>query len=371
MSHKKLKKNDLKEKMNYWLAPINRFFIRKDINTFIENLSVLLSAGLEMSKTLEVIEDEASSKKTKKIFAKIRSDVGNGFTLSSSIKSMNLMPGHLLEFIYLGEQSGKLVDNLKILVFQTEKEEVFKSKIRSTLLYSVIVISLAVVIGFGTAWFTLPKIAGMYADMGAELPAITKMLIILGEFLAKYGFVVAPIFFSTILISLYFLFSFPKTKFVGHSLLFKMPLIKSLIKEVEISRFGFLMGTMLEAGIPISEALKSVPAATTFKNYGKFYQYLYENIHDGNSFHEAIVGYEKINKLWPTGVRQMIIAAEKVGDLSGTLMRIGKIYEKKAEATARNLPIVLEPLIMVVIGTGVAIFVIGTMLPIFNIADLV
>jgi type IV pilus assembly protein PilC len=344
-----------------------RLFFKKRVFYFINNLGELLSAGLTISASLDGILEETTSLKMRKVIIGIKEDIQEGDSLSYSLKKRRVLPDHVVSFIELGEKSGNLVKNINILIEQNEKEIVFKSKINSSLLYAVIVIFLTVAVSVGIAWFVLPQIAEIYSQFNFPLPWITRLIIGLGNILAKYGFILVPLFISFALIIFYFLFSFPKTRFVGHLILFKLPLVNRLIKEVEISRMGYTMNSMISAGIPLSESLKSLPYTTTFKNYQRFYFYLSKKIEEGSSFQQAISSYKKVGKLIPANVRQMIVAAEKSGTLSNTFLRIGMIYETRVEATSRNLPIVIEPILLIIIGIGAAGFILGTMIPIYDL----
>lgn len=348
-----------------------RFFFKKQAYDFIQNLGELLSAGLNIYESLESILTEITSFRMRRVVEGIRDDIKEGSSLSDSLQRRRVLGENTLYFIRVGEQSGRLVENLKILVTQNEKELLFKSKINSALMYAVIVVFLTVTISTGISWYVLPKIAEIYSGLNANLPLLTKALIYLGSFLAKYGYIVIPLFFSFAVIIFYFLFSFPKTRIVGHLILFRIPLVSQLIKETEISRMGYVLNAMLGGGLPLSFALKALPGTTTFNNYKNFYLHLSKKIEEGHSFQESMFLYKDINKIIPASVRQMIVAAERSGTLSDTFFRIGKTYENRLETTSRNLPIVLEPILLIIIGVGVAIFVLGTMLPIYNLANFI
>lgn len=352
---------------NKWLSPFFRLGLKEDIYYFLESLSALLKAGMDIYSALSILNKESHSFRMRKIIAFIYHRVEDGYPLSGSIEEIKILPPHLSSFIRLGEESGKLEDNLRVLILQHQKDKAFKSKTQSALLYAVVVLSLTFVVAIGTAWFTLPRIAGIYSQMGADLPFLTRALIALGEFLAKYGYIFVPGLVFALGASLYFLFSFPKTKFIGHTILLKMPLIKNLIKQVEVARFGYLLGTMLDAGLPISRCLEAMPNTSTFKNYRKFYTHLYEKVKSGETFEESMNSYPKVNKIFPLAPRQLLIAGEKSGTLSESLLRIGEMYEEKTERTARNLPIVLEPTLLIIVGVMVALFVLATIMPIYNL----
>jgi len=347
-----------------------KFGLKKEVYFFIENLSVLLSAGMNISLSVRSIQEETDSRRMRKILADIADKVESGSPLHDALEQSGVFSQRILSLIRVGEQSGRLVENLEVVVLQNEKETLFRSKVRSSLMYAVIVFTLAIVIGVGTAWFVLPKLALFFSELDAELPIITRWLIILGQILSQYGAFIIPLFALFVISAFYFLFSFPKTKFIGHSILFRLPIVNNLIKQVEISRFGYLLGTMLESGMSAIDAIAALKSTTTFKNYQKFYIYLKEKVETGNSLESSFKAYPKINKLFPSSSRQMMAAAEKSGKLSEILLKIGKAFEQKTEATARNLPIILEPVLLIIIGLAVALLALGIILPIYNLSNI-
>ncbi|NQV00822.1 MAG: type II secretion system F family protein [Parcubacteria group bacterium] len=363
--------NNKKPNKKYKLSFFLKFGLKKEIYFFIENLSTLLSAGMNISSAVRSIQEEADSRRIRKILKGVADDLDGGSSLYNSLEQTGVLSQRILSLIKVGEQSGRLAENLEVIVLQNEKETLFRSKVRSSLMYAVIVFTLAIVIGIGTAWFVLPKLASFFNDLDAELPIITRWLIGIGEFLSQYGIFIIPLFALFVLSAFYFLFSFPKTKFIGHAILFHLPVVKKLIKQVEIARFGHLLGTMFESGMSVVDAISALKGTTTFKNYQKFYIYLREKVETGNSLQKSFNDYPNIQKLFPSSVRQMIAAAEKSGKLSEILIKIGKIFEQKTEATARNLPIILEPILLIIIGLAVALLALGVIMPIYNLSNII
>ncbi|MFA6028029.1 MAG: type II secretion system F family protein [Patescibacteria group bacterium] len=247
-----------------------RLGLRKQVYDFLENFTALLSSGMNISEALGSISSDTKSKRMKRIINDIKDDVDNGVAFSQAILTWEFLPDRMVSLIKLGELSGKLADNLGVIVTQNEKDMVFRSKVRSSLIYSLIVLTLAIVVGAFTAWFVLPKMTEAFISFGAELPLITRIMIQIGKVLGDFGYIIVPFFFLFVASMTYFLFSFPKTKFIGHSLLFHIPFVKTLIRESETARFGFLLGTMLNAGLPVVESLNAMPGTTTFRNYREF-----------------------------------------------------------------------------------------------------
>ena len=365
------KKNKKKYQIKRWLAPVIYFGLSTKAFEFLENLSYFLSSGMSINMALESLEEESGSFRMRRVIHRIKEDVQSGVSLSEAFNNQKFFSESTIEIVRSGELSGKLVDNVKLIIILNDEDKKLKSKINSSLLYGTIIIILTIVVGVGTTWFVLPKIASVYADLGSDLPLLTRLLIKAGNFLVKFGYIFIPSFFVIILIIVYFLFSFPKTKFIGHLILFHIPLVKKLIQQSEVTRFGYLMGRIVEAGLPINRAFMIMPGTTTFQNYKKLYRFLGEKISEGHSLSKSFEAYKNAKKLLPYSVLQMISSAEKSGKLSETFLRIGDLYGLKLENTSRNLPIIIEPVILLLVGIGVAIFVLATMMPIYNLTNII
>lgn len=345
-----------------------RFFgLQKESSFVMQNLSVLVNAGIGILEALSSVRDESRSWRLKRALSVIIEDVESGTTLARALSRTPMVTPYTHALIELGEASGRLGENLKVAALQNEKEAQFRAHIRSALLYSVFVFTVALVIGVGIAWFVLPQVAGFFEEIDAPLPFLTRAIIATGVFLQVYGYFFVPLFLLTVFSLFYFLFSFPKTKFIGHRLLFHLPLLGRLIKETEVSRFGFITGTMLHAGVSLRDIFAILPSTTTFGNYRKLYIYMQQSLVEGHTFRHAFSTYKKTNALLPSPVRQMVAAAERSGTLGDTFLKVGELYEMKVDTTAKNIPVFLEPFLLLIIGAVVAVLALGILLPIYQL----
>ncbi len=339
----------------------------KERDYFLENLSGLLASGMPIMDAILAVRGEIKSKKLVKIIDQVGEDIQNGLPLSEALVNSEMFSEHVGSLISIGERSGKLVENLKIIAVEQGKERDLKSKLRSATMYPLFVLGLTLIVGTGIAWFILPKLAIVFSQLKLNLPLITKILIKVGLFLNVYGLYAIPAFFILLFILFYFIFTFSKTRFIGESLLFILPGIKSLLKETELARFGYLLGTLLSAGLSPTKALHSLSEATSLSRYKKFYLYLEDSIADGNSFKKSFAQYKKIHGLLPVPIQQLIIAGEQSGSLSMTLVKIGKDYEAKTDTTAKDLTIILEPILLVIVWLGVLAVAFAVILPIYSL----
>src|SRR3989338_3070661 len=322
MPNKKINNNP--KKLQATSYKLQALFLGKERDYFVENLSMLISGGMPIMDALGAISQELRSRHMKNIIAAMKSDIESGYPLWKTLANTALFPEHSVSLIRLGEESGKLIENLKVVSVEQEKDRVFKSKLRSAMMYPIFVLSLTVIIGIGIAWFILPKLATVFSQLKIKLPLITEILINTGTFLGEYGSYVVPAGILVMAVLFFLIFKFSKTKFIGQFILFSSPGIKGLIKEVEVARFGYLLGTLLEAGLPINQAFDSLACATEISPYRKLYLHLRDSVGDGNSIQKSFLAFKHINRLIPAPIQQLVVRSEQSGTLSVSLLKIGQ-----------------------------------------------
>jgi len=350
-------------KITFW----NHFGTKEDREYFLENLSLLISSGMGIMIALETIQKDMKSKTMQGIIKTIQKDIENGEPLWKSIQQTNLLPERVIPLLKIGEDSGKLAENIQMIVAQEQKNEMFKTKVKSGMMYPVILLFFTLIIGVGIAWFLLPQLAGMFNKLDMKLPLITKILINAGVFLGANGTWAIPLFLLIFWGIFYFTFFYKKTKFIGQNILLHTPIIKKLIIQTEIARMGYLMGTLLDAGIPIADALESFEKATNIKKYQKFYGHMVKSIREGNTFRQCFENYPKSTNIIPSPVQQMIITAESSEGLKKIFYKISNNFEEKIDITTKNLSVLLEPLMLIIIWVGVVFVALAVILPIYSL----
>lgn len=339
----------------------------KEKEYLIEQVSTLLSSGIDISTAIKSIQKEIKSKKLKKSISSIEREIEDGSSFWMSLKKSGLYPKHIISLIKIGEESGNLPKNLKLVVEQGQKERKFRSKIRSASLYPLIVLSLTFVIGIGITWFILPRLSTVFSKLKIELPFITKILISIGKFFENYGIIAIPLLVFIIIMLVYLVFFHSGSKFIGQYILFKIPGIKNLIQEIEISRFGYMLGILLKASMPIDTAIDTLKNACDFYSYKKFYSFLHTNVSEGNSLKKSFHQYNNTQRLIPTPTQQIIISGENSGSLADSLLSIAKNYEEKSDNTSKNLSVILEPILLVIVWLGVVFIAFAVILPLYSL----
>lgn len=345
----------------------SNFGLSKDTDYFIENLSMLVFSGMPVVNALSSISEEIHSRRMKLILAKIRVEIENGSAIWKALEGSGLFKDHSISLIRLGEESGKLTDNLKVVAIEEQKDRMFKSKLRSAMMYPAFVMAITMVVGIGIAWFILPKLAIVFVQLKIKLPFLTQILIDFGSFLGNYGHYVIPLVVIFIVLVYLIFFYFERTKVIGQYILFHVPGVKTLMKQVEVARFGYLLGTLLQAGVPIITALESLASASEFYSYKKLYLHVKNSVNNGNSLQKSFASFKNINKLIPSPIQQLVVAGEKSGNLANILLKVAAMFEDKADSTTKNLTIILEPILLVIVWLGVVAVALAVILPIYGL----
>ena len=346
---------------------LSTFGLATERDQFIENLSMLVLSGMTIIGALSSIIKQTKSAGMKAILERMLLEIESGSTVWKSFDKTGFFKGYTISLIRLGEESGNFAENLKVVALEEEKDREFKSKVKSALMYPIFVLGLTGVVGIGISWFILPKLAKIFYDLKLTLPLITKVLLGFGLFLNKHGLIAVPLGLVVIGGIAYIVFYNKKTKFLGEMFIFSIPGIKSLLMEVEVARFGYLLGTLLEAGLPVTKAIDSLAGASDVIRYKKFYLALRDSVEMGNSFEKSFALYKDTNKLIPASFQQLIISGEQSGNLNKTLIKVGKVLEAKSDTTTKNLTIIMEPILLVIVWAGVVSVAFAVILPIYSL----
>lgn len=333
----------------------------------LEYLALLIRSGMELAEAVRAIRGELRNPALRYKVYQIELDVESGINIADAFERSKLFPRQVVSLMRIGEVSGRLPENLEAIVEQQEKDRTFKSQLQSASLYPIFVLAVTGVVGIAIAWFILPQLASVFTTLDMDLPLITEIVIAIGLFLADYGNIVIPSALLGFIVLLYFVFLFPKTKIIGQWILFKTPGIRRLIQEVELSRFGTVMGSLLQAGLPIDESLDALHASTGFYRYRRMYKSLKEAIVSGESFEDFFETLRGVRGVVPSPIQQIVIAAERSGELPEAFAQIGETYERKTEITTKNLSVVLEPLLLIIVWLGVISVALSVILPVYNL----
>jgi type IV pilus assembly protein PilC len=341
--------------------------LAKEKESLIENLAMLVGSGLDVLTAVDLVKYDVRSIRMLHIVTDLHDEINNGSTLWGAFKKYDLLPGYMIALMRIGEESGKLAQNMRIIVLQQRKNRVFKSKLVSAMIYPAIIFVLSALIGVGVFIFIIPRLATVYQALDIDLPLITRIMIGISGFLSQYWFIVIPLTLAFGYGMFYFLFQREKSKHIGQRLIFSIGAFRNVIANIELARFGFLFGTLLHAGLPILDSLTSLSRSTSFYAYQKFYDHLEEDIESGLTFKQSFEGFKGINSLIPVPIQQIIIAAEKSGRLQESMEEINETFEERVDTSSKNLAVILEPIMLILVWLGVVFVALSVIFPVYNL----
>ena len=337
----------------------------KDKMMFARHLGVMLSSGLSVPRALDVISNQTKSKKFKNILAKIGEDVKTGNTLADSLAKAGVFDDLSVNMIRVGELGGSLEEVLVLLADQLEKEHNLISKVRGAMYYPSVIFIVMIGIGIAMMTFVVPQLTAVFSDTQATLPASTKLIIDSSNFMAGHKLLV--LFF--IIFIVLFLIIFFKTKMGKRAAAFlslKVPVIKNIVVKVNTARFARIYASLLRSGVPVAESLKIISETLTNRYYQDAFKKVGAEVQKGKPLHEELAAYPK---LFPILIVQMVEVGEETGKTVDVLSDLAKFYEEEIDQLTKNLSSIIEPVLMVIIGSAVGFFAISMIMPMYSIMD--
>jgi len=341
---------------------------QKDIAIFTRQLSTMMRAGVPLIQSFEIVARGSTNPKMTRLLTDIRSDVETGTSLSSAFRKHPLYFDALYcNLVEAGEAGGILETLLDRLAIYQEKTMAIKNKIRSAMIYPIAVLVVAFVVLAVIMIFVIPAFKDVFSSFGADLPAPTLLVIAMSEFFVKYWYLIFGILGG----GTYFFFESWKRsekmqKFMDRVLL-KVPVFGALVNKSSVARWTRTLSTMFAAGVPLVEALDSVGGASG----NAVFQEATEQIQKDVSTGSALTTSMQTTGVFPTMVVQMCAIGEESGSLDAMLGKAAEFYEDEVDEAVKGLSTLMEPFIIVILGTLIGGIVVSMYLPIFKLGQVV
>ncbi len=340
----------------------------RDIAMVARQLATMMQAGVPLVQTFEILASGSANPNLKKLLNAIKTEIEGGSSLS---EALGKHPAHFDElFVNLtraGETAGVLDTILDTVATYKENIEAIKGKIKKALFYPIAVIAVAVIVSAILLIYVVPQFESVFKGFGAELPAFTQMIVMASKFMVSYWWLALLIVIGTgtaFIMAMRHSWAF--RRFLDRTLL-KLPVIGGILHQSAISRFARTIAITFKAGVPLVEALDTVAGATGSIIYAEAVQRIKEDVAVG---HQLNLGMRQTN-LFPNMVVQMTAIGEEAGALDTMLLKVAEFYEQEVSNSVDALASLMEPFIMVVIGTLVGGMVIGMYLPIFKLGAVI
>jgi len=339
----------------------------KDLAVFTRQLSTMVSAGVPLTRSLATLQTQASSKHFKSVIGDINKHVESGLPLADGFaKYPNVFSDVYVNMVRAGESGGILDEILKRLASQIEKDSSMRKKLKSAMTYPIVILTVTVIAFFSIMIFIMPKISKILTDLGGEnakLPIYTPVMLDISDLLRENVFIIIVAWVIVIFLLRRYIKT-PKGKYQLHSLLLRLPIIKTVIIKVAIARFARTFASLMSAGVGVLDALEVTGGALGNKVIEKELIEAAKEVKNGKQLSEALIK----SSHFPPIVSQMLAVGEETGKIDTILVKVADFYEEEVEATIDGLSSVIEPLMIIVLGSVVGLIAASVMGPIASLS---
>lgn len=345
-----------------------RRITQEDITVFTRQLATMMKAGLPLMQAFEIVARGHSNPSMTEMLMQVRSDVEQGSALG---KSFSKYPKYFDRFycnlVSAGESGGVLESLLDKLAVYKEKTQAIKKKVKTALTYPIAIIVVAIALIFIMMMFVLPAFKEVYANMGAELPGLTQLVMNLSDLFVDYGWIMIIL----LIVSAFGLYKLheksPTFQKRIDALILRLPVFGTIVRKATIARWARTTSTLFAAGVPLVEVLDSVAGASGNILYEEATQDIRAKVTQGLSLTSSMQSTD----MFPNMVIQMAAIGEESGSLDDMLNKAAEFYEDEVDNSVSRLSHLMEPIIMVVLGSLIGILLIAMYLPLFNLGNVV
>ena len=339
-----------------------------DVSVFSRQLATMMSAGIPLVQSFDIIGAGHENQAMQKLILAIKADVEGGTSLA---KALGKHPLHFDELyvnlVEAGEQAGALETLLDKIATYKEKTEAIKKKVKKALFYPAAVVVVAVIVTTILLIYVIPEFEALFQGFGADLPAFTRFVINISNFVQETGWLLLLMFVGAVV---GFIHAKKRYRGVQHFIdraVLRVPIIGPILNKSAIARFARTLSTTFAAGVPLVEALDSVAGATGNVVYEQAVHNMRDEVATGTRLQRAM---ENTN-MFPNMVNQMIAVGEESGSLDHMSGKVADFYEEEVDNAVDSMSSLLEPLIMAILGVLVGGLVIAMYLPIFKMGAVV
>ncbi len=335
---------------------------------FARNLGLMLNSGLPLSRALSVLEKQSRSKFFKEILLQIQGDVNKGGTFSEAIgKHERIFPKIFSSMAHAGEQSGTLADSLKAIANQLESSYNLERRVRGAMLYPGVILCVMIAIGILMFMFVVPSLTKVFLELNVPLPTTTRIIIAISDAIQYHGILVA---IGVLILSgsVWFWSKKPSGKRFFHALLLKIPVIGTLVQEVNSARTARTLSSLLTAGVNVIESVTITRDIIQNLYYKDVLVKAEEAIKKGEPMSQI---FSENEKLYPVFFAEMLSVGEETGKIGEMLGNVSSYYENDVEQKTKDMSTVIEPFLMVVIGAAVGFFAISMISPMYSLVNVI
>jgi len=363
-SIKLMEEKQQKAKVNF-LGSLQRVPL-KEIMVFARNLSVMISSGVTVSRSVKNLSLQTQNKRFIKVLDDVNDEMQNGKTLSEAMaKYPGVFNELFINMVRVGETAGNLDEVLRIVALQLEKEHDLHRKIKGAMTYPAVILFAMIGIAILMLTYILPKIMGVFKDMDAQLPPMTQFIVNLSDLLRNNGLAATIVALALIIGGKIFLGK-PIGKRVFAYIAIHSPIFGSIVIKVNSARFARIYSSLLKSGVNSIDAMKIVGHTLTNFYYQKALNDGVEQVQKGISLSKVLSEHAD---LFPLLVSQIVEVGEETGKTDTVLLQLAEFYEEEIDQITKNMSSIIEPLLMLLIGGGVGFFAVAMLQPMYSLME--
>jgi type IV pilus assembly protein PilC len=337
-----------------------------EIVMFTRNLSAMLTAGLPMSRALSVAERQSKNQKFKQTMRAVNEKLNQGIAFHDAIAVYPRVFSRLyVSMVRAGEEGGTLAAALAILATQMERSSNLKKKIKGAMIYPAIIVVVMTVIGILMMIYVIPTLTKTFRELNAELPASTRAIMTTSDLFANHPLIMVGGIVGFVL-GILGLLRTPWGRVAFEWALIRLPVIGTMAKETNAARTARTLSSLLASGVDVVGAITITEDVVQNSFYKKVIREAAVRVEKGKPMSEVFIERED---LYPVLVGEMIAVGEETGQISKMLEQLAVFYENEVEQKTKDLSTIIEPILMVIIGSGVGFFALAMISPIYSISD--
>lgn len=354
------------ERFGKFVARRGHLNVQEKIN-FARHLAMVIKSGLPIYEGLRIIKAQTTSKTLSRVLDHLITDVNNGRFLADSLEDYeHIFGGFFINIIRVGEASGTLAQNLLYLAAELKKAKELQSKIRSAMVYPLVILVATVGVVAFLAFFILPKLLPVLYGLKVKLPATTRALLATIEYVRSYGILTLLAIVAAVFLIRFIVRHVRPLRYVVHRSIFFVPVVSELMVSINMVTFARVLGMLLKSGVKIVEAVNITRNTFTNLVYQDMLNRAGEEVKKGGQLATVLSEHKR---LFPPLLSGMIQVGENTGNLEDNLFYVSEYYDDEVDNKLRNLTSIMEPIMLLIMGLVVGFVAISIITPIYSLSQ--